>query len=282
MAESAISFNTAEHATRTGYAPVNGLQMYYEIHGADRADVPPLVLIHGAFSGIATSFGGFLPGLAETRQVIAVEFQAHARTADIDRPLRGELLADDIAALLDHLGVEQADVCGYSMGADVALHFALKFPQRLRKQVLISASYTLAGLHPGMLEGMEMLEPEMLYGSPFHDEYLALAPDPDAFPALVEKIKDYNRAAQDYPADAIRGIQAPTMLVIGDSDIVQPEHAVEMFRLLGGGVIGDIAGLPNARLAILPGTTHVTVMHRAAWLVPMIEEFLAAPVSESE
>lgn len=279
MTDSAASFNSAEHATRTGYAPVNGLQMYYELHGAPRDDAPPLVLIHGAFSGIGTSFGPLLPGLSRTRQVIGVELQGHARTADIDRPLRSALLADDIAALLDHLGFVQADILGYSLGSDVALHIVLKYPARVRKQVLVSASYKLAGLHPGLLEGMDQLQPEMLHGSPFHDEYMALAPYPDAFPALVDKVKDFDRTLEDFPADAIRGIQAPTLLVVGDADIVQPEHAVEMFRLLGGGVMGDIAGLPNARLAILPGTTHVTVVQRSAWLVPMIDEFLDAPVS---
>jgi len=279
MTTSAASSSTAEYATRTGYAPVNGLQMYYELHGAPRDDAPPLVLIHGAFSGIGTSFGPCLPGLSRTRQVIGVELQGHARTADIDRPLRSALLADDVVGLLDHLGFAQADILGYSLGSDVALHLALKYPARVRKQVLVSASYRLAGLHPGLLEGMDQLQPEMLHGSPFHDEYMALAPDPDAFPALVEKVKDFDRTLEDFPADAIRSIQAPTMLAIGDADIVQPEHAVEMFRLLGGGVMGDLAGLPDARLAILPGSTHVTVMQRAAWLVPMIDEFLDAPVA---
>lgn len=279
MADSATGSNALNHTARTGYAPVNGLQMYYEIHGDPRDDAPPIVLIHGAFSGIGTSFGMFLPGLSQSRQLIGVELQGHARTADIERPLRGQLMADDIAALLDHLNIEQADLFAYSMGTDVALRFVHTYPARVRKLILVSASYTLAGLHPGMADGMDQLQPEMLHGSPFHDEYLALAPDPEAFPALVEKIKNYSRAAVDYPADDIRGIQAPTMIVIGDSDIVQPEHAVEMFRLLGGGVIGDLAGLPNARLAILPGTTHITVAYRAAWLIPMIEEFLDAPTA---
>lgn len=281
MTNSAIDSNTTSHTARTGYAPVNGLQMYYEIHGEHRDDAPPVVLLHGAFSGIGTSFGAILPGLAAFRELLAVELQGHARTADIDRPLRAEFMADDIAALLDYLNIERADLFAYSMGTEVALHFVTKYPERVRKQVLVSVSYTLAGLHPGMMEGMDQMRPEMLHGSPFHDEYMALAPDPDAFPALFEKKQEHDRAIEDYPADAIRGIQAPTMIVIGDSDIVQPEHAVEMFRLLGGGVIGDLAGLPNSRLAILPGTTHITVMHRAEWLVPMIEEFLAAPMPEA-
>jgi pimeloyl-ACP methyl ester carboxylesterase len=282
MADNSIgSNNSTLHEARTGYAPVNGLQMYYEIHGEPRDDAPPVVLIHGAFSGIGTSFGAFLPGLSRTRQLIGVELQGHARTADIDRPLRGEYLADDIAALLDYLNVERVDLFAYSMGTEVALHFVLKYPERVRKMVLASGSYTLAGMHPGLMDGLDEMQPEMLHGSPFHDEYMALAPDPDAFPAFFRKKQEHDRALKDFPADAIRGIQAPTMIVIGDSDIVQPEHAVEMFRLLGGGVVGDLVGLPNARLAILPGTTHITVAYRADWLVPMIDEFLDAPVTAS-
>lgn len=282
MTDNTIGSNSTLHEARTGYAPVNGLQLYYEIHGEPRSDAPPVVLIHGAFSGIGTSFGAFLPGLSQSRQLIGVELQGHARTADIDRPLRGEFLADDIAALLDFLNIEQADLFAYSMGSEVALHCVIKYPERVRKMVLASNSYTLAGLHPGLMDGMDQMQPEMLHGSPFHDEYMALAPDPDMFPALFEKKQEHDRAIEDFPADAIRGIRAPTMIVIGDSDIVQPEHAVEMFRLLGGGVIGDLVGLPNARLAILPGTTHITVAYRAEWLIPMIDEFLDAPVSQGE
>ncbi|MDQ5825357.1 MAG: alpha/beta fold hydrolase [Chloroflexota bacterium] len=263
---------------QSGYAPVNGLNMYYEIHGTGQ----PLVLLHGAFSAIGTSFGALLPGLAKTRQVIAFELQAHGRTADIDRPLSVEQMADDTAAALQHLGIEQADVFGYSMGAAVALQVAIRHPQVVRKLVLASVTYNLEGVHPGLMDGFEEMQPEMMFGSPWHDEYLRIAPDPDHFATLFAKKNEMDRDTKDVPAETVAAIKAPTLIVIGDSDLVRPEHAVEMFRLLGGGVFGDLAGLPQSQLAILPGTTHVSIMNRAEWLVPMIGEFLDAPVPDAQ
>lgn len=257
------------------YVSVNGLEMYYEIHGTGQ----PLVLLHGAFSAVGTSFGQFLPGLAKTRQVIAFELQAHGHTADIDRPMSLEAMADDVAAALGQLGIERADLFGYSMGAGVALHVALRHPEVVRKLVLASVTYTLSGLHPGLMDGLADMKPEMMFGSPWHEEYMRIAPRPEDFARLFAKKTEMDRGIQDLPAETIRGIKAPTLLVIGDSDIVRPEHAVEMFRLLGGGVMGDTpAGLPNSQLAVLPGTSHVTLVQRADLLLPMLESFLDAPM----
>jgi pimeloyl-ACP methyl ester carboxylesterase len=260
------------------YAAVNGLDMYYEVHGTGQ----PLVLLHGAFSAIGTSFGNVLPSLAETRRVIAVEQQAHGRTADIDRPLTIEQMADDTAALLQHLGIEQADIFGYSMGAGVGLQMAIRHAEVVRKLVLASVTYNMSGVHPGLMEGLENMRPEDVAGSPWHEEYTRIAPNPEDFATLFAKKTQMDREIQDLPAEAIEAIKAPTLLIIGDSDIVRPEHAVEMFRLLGGGVAGDLAGLPNSQLAILPGTTHVTLVHRAEWLSSMIGEFLDSPMLEAE
>jgi pimeloyl-ACP methyl ester carboxylesterase len=268
----------ATSALQTGYAPVNGLEMYYEIHGAGR----PLVLLHGAFSAIGTSFGALLPDLAQTRQVIAFELQGHGRTADIDRPLRIEHMADDVAAALRHLGIAQADIFGYSLGAGVALHLALRHPEVVRKLVLASVTYNLSGIHPGLMKGLAEMKPEMMVGSPWHEEYMRIAPRPEDFARLFAKKTEMDRNIKDVPAEAIAAIKAPTLLIIGDSDIVRPEHAVELFRLLGGGVAGDLAGLPRSQLAILPGTTHVTLVHRADWLVSMISSFLDAPMPDAE
>jgi pimeloyl-ACP methyl ester carboxylesterase len=253
-----------------GYAKVNGLEMYYEIHG----EGDPIVLLHGSFSAIGTSFGQVLPRLEKDRKVIAVEFQGHGRTADIDRPLSVENLADDVAGLLGHLGLEKADAFGYSLGAGVALQLALRHPGLVRKLVLASVTYDNSGFHPGMTEGIDHLQPEHLMGSPFHDEYVALSPRPD-FAGLVAKVKAMNHALPELSPEAVRSITAPVLLMIGDSDIIRPEHSVEFFRLLGGGVAGDQAGLPQSQLAVLPGTTHVTLVHRADWLSSMINEFLA-------
>jgi pimeloyl-ACP methyl ester carboxylesterase len=252
------------------YAPVNGLNLYYEIHGEGF----PLLLLHGALSATSTSFGPLLPSLSQNHQVIAVELQSHGRTADIDRPLTVTNMAGDVLALLDHLQIERADLFGYSMGASVAMLAAIRHPDRVRKLVLASVSYTSNGVHPGLLEGIQQMTPDQMYGTPFHDEYVQLAPRPDDFPKLFAKVQEMDREVQDLSPEDVQSIQAPVLLMIGDSDIIRPEHSVEMFRLLGGGVAGDIVGLPKSQLAVLPGTTHITIMHRADWLVSMIDAFL--------
>jgi pimeloyl-ACP methyl ester carboxylesterase/dihydrofolate reductase len=258
--------------TTTGYAPVNGLEMYYEVHGSGR----PLVLLHGNLSTIGVDFGGIIPSLATSRQVIAVEQQAHGHTADIDRPLSIRSWTDDTAALLRHLGVEQADLFGYSSGSAVAFQLAFDHPQLVGKLVLASFSYRLDGLHPGLMDNIGELQPEHLAGSPFEQDYARVAPNPGDWPKLIEKIKQMDADLPQWTADDVKGLASPTMLIIGDSDIVQPEHSVELFRLLGGGVIGDLTGLPRSRLAVLPGTTHVTLVQKADWLASMVAEFLDA------
>lgn len=265
---------TSMTMSKGSYAPVNGLNMYYEIHGEGQ----PLVLLHGAFSAIGTSFGKLLPGLTRERQAIAVEMQGHGHTADIDRPLRYEYLADDIAALLSHLGIAQADLFGWSLGAGVALQTAIWHPQLVRKLVLASVTYKSDGLYPELLAAIEHSKPEDLAGTPFYEEYTRIAPHPQDFPRLFAKQQQLDSEIQDCPPEAIRAIKAPTLLIIGDSDIIRPEHIVELFRLLGGGVIGDFDGLPRSRLAVLPGTTHVTLMDRAEWLVSIITQFLDTPM----
>ena len=261
--------------SKSGYVSVHGLEMYYEVHGEGQ----PLVLLHGAFSAIGTSFGKILPGLARSRKVIGFELQGHGHTADIDRPLTIEGMADDVAAALQRLGFERADILGYSMGASVALQIAVRHPQVVRKLVLASVTYTLGGVHPGLMDGLGEMKPEMMHGSPWHEEYMRIAPHPEHFARLFEKKSQMDRQIKDLDADAIEAIKAPTLLILGDSDLVRPEHAVEMFRLLGGGVFGDTpAGLPDSQLAILPGTSHVTLVDRADWLVSMIDQFLDMPV----
>jgi len=268
----------ASKESQGNYVLVNGLNMYYEIHGTGQ----PLVLLHGAFSAIGTSFGKMLPSLAKTRQVIGFELQAHGRTADIDRPLTIEGMADDVAAALRQLGIERADIFGYSMGASVALYLAIRHPEAVRKLVLASVTYNLDGVHPGLMEGLGEMKPEMMFGSPWHEEYMRIAPRPEDFNRLFAKKTEMDRQLKDLPAETIRAIEAPTLLILGDSDIVRPEHAVEMFRLLGGGVFGDMPpGLPNSQLAVLPGTSHVTIVDRADWLVPMIDAFLERPVNNA-
>jgi len=256
------------------YAPVNGLQLYYEVHGEGR----PTLLLNGAYLSIE-GWGPLLPRLAEGRQVIALEPQGHARTADIDRPITYEAMADDAAALLAHLGIEQADVVGFSMGGGTALQLALRHPGLLRRVVVASASYRDDGMHAALRELFPQITPEMFAGGPREEEYKRLAPDPDAFPVLVEKLKTLDTAPFAWSADAIRGIAAPTLIVVGDSDIVRLEHAVELFELRGGNVMGDFGGMPDSQLAVLPGTTHFLpegsgVLDRPDLLIAMIVPFL--------
>jgi pimeloyl-ACP methyl ester carboxylesterase len=259
---------------KTGYAPVNGLSMYYELHG----EGPPLLLLHGAYMTIDL-MGQIVPGLAESRQVIAVELQGHGRTADIDRPLTYKQMADDAAALLGHLGVGPADIVGYSLGGGVALQLAIRHAAVVRKMVVASASYTSDGVHSAALEMFPSISVEMFAGSPMEESYLRLAPNPRDFPKLVDKLKQLDTTPFSWSPDDIRGIVAPTLIIVGDSDAIRLEHAVELFGLLGGGVMGDLTGLPKSQLAVLPATTHFMppgfgLLDRADWLLAMIPPFL--------
>ena len=216
--------------------------MYYEVHGSGGR---PLLLLHGNLSTIGVDFGGIIPSLATQRQVIAVEQQAHGHTADIDRPLSIPTWTGDSVALLRHLGVGQADVLGYSSGSAVAMQLALDHPELVGKLVLASFSYRLDGLHPGLMDNISDLQPEHLAGTLFEQDYARVAPNPGDWPRLIEKIKVMDADLPEWTADQVRGITAPTMLIIGDSDIVQPEHTVEIFRLLGGGVPATSTACPE-------------------------------------
>jgi pimeloyl-ACP methyl ester carboxylesterase len=264
-----------------GYAEVNGLRMYYEVHGTGR----PLVLLHGAYMTVDT-LGPILPGLAETRQVIAAEMQGHGRTADIDRPITYEHMADDVAALIRHLGLDHPDVFGFSMGGAIALQLAIRHPGLARKLVVASGSFTSDGAQPELHEMFPSITPEMFAGSPMEAAYLEVAPNPEDFPRLVEKMKQLDVTPFAWPAEDVRGIEAPTMIVVGDADVVRLEHAVEMFRLVGGGAMGDLSGFSKSQLAVLPGTAHFIppgtgVMDRAEWLLSMVPAFLDAPLPEA-
>jgi len=261
---------------QSGHAPVNGLEMYYEVHGDGG---PPLLLLHGSM-GSLEMFRPLLPALSNGRQVIAVDQQAHGRTADIDRPLRYEQLADDAAAVLRFLDVDRADVFGFSMGSAAGWQLAIRHPDLVRK--LVGAiSYKKEGIYPEVLAGLETtFSPEVFAGTPIEADYRRIAPKPENFPTLVLKVQDLTRSATDLPVETIRGIPAPTMVIVGDADIITPEHAVELFRLRGGGVPGDFVPMPPTQLAVLPGTSHMMLIARTEWLGSMIPAFLDAPMSE--
>jgi pimeloyl-ACP methyl ester carboxylesterase len=279
LATPAMVFAQGGTQAKTGYAAVHGLKMYYTIQGAGR----PLVVLHGALSNIDTDFGKLLPELAKHGQVIAIEQQAHGHTADIDRPLTYAQMADDTAELLRQLKIERADFFGYSMGGGIALELAMHHRELVGKLVWAGGtSYSPDGLYPVIREGAKDLKPELLAGSPWQKTYAAIAPDPTKWSALVFKVRDLDMHFGGWKSAEVQTIQAPALLIIGDSDIVRPEHVVEMFRLLGGGVPGDVNGLPRSQLAILPGTTHVTVVERTGWLLSMVAAFLDAPPAKAK
>ena len=270
------------NSAKGDFAEVNGLRMYYEVHGEGR----PLVLLHGAYMTV-DAMGPILPGLAESRRVIVPEMQGHGRTADIDRPITYEGMADDVAALLRHLGIDEADVFGYSMGGGAALQLAIRHPGSVRRLVVASASYTSDGMQPELHEMVPSITPEMFADSPIEAAYKEVAPNPGDFPTLVEKLKRLDMTPFAWPDENIREIEAPTMIVVGDADAIRLEHAVELFRLLGGGAMGDLAGLPESRLVVLPGTAHFIppgsgVLDRAEWLLAMVPPFLDAATPGAE
>ena len=265
--------------THGKYANVNGLKMYYEIHGKGQ----PLVLLHGGL-GVIGMFEQLLPSLAENRQIVAVELQGHGHTGDIDRPLSFEQMADDVAALIKHLGFEKADILGYSLGGGVALQTAIRHPEVVRKLAVVSATFKRDGWYPEVLAGMASMTAEAAkawVGSPMHQAYVSVAPKPEDWPTLAAKLGDLLRQDYDWSA-GVAAIEGPTMIVVGDADAVRTAHAVEFFELLGGGKTDagwDGSGMSNARLAILPATTHYNIFSSPA-LASTVTPFLDAPMPQ--
>jgi pimeloyl-ACP methyl ester carboxylesterase len=265
-AETRPAATAARSATGAGrYARVNGLAIYYEVHGTARGDEPPLVLLHGGGSSIDTSFGKVLPALARHRRVIAFDQQGHGRTADVDRPFSFEQSADDAAALLKHLGVARADFMGYSNGGMIAMQVAVRHPRVVRRLVLTSTPFRRDGMVDGFWESMERATLRSMPAE-LREAYLRVAPDPEKLQSFHDKSVQRMLAFRDVSPDVVRAIAAPTLVMNGDADVVKPEHALALFRLL-----------PHAQLAILPGTDHMRLVGRADWLVSMVEEFLDGP-----
>jgi pimeloyl-ACP methyl ester carboxylesterase len=262
----------------TGYASVNGLQMYYEIHGSGGT---PLLLLHGGLFNIDLQFGALIPGLAATRQVIATDFQAHGRTNDNERPLRSEDLASDVLGLLQHLGVARADVFGFSVGGAVALHLAIKNPELVRKLIVSSASFHPAGDREENSEAVGSMTVDMIAGTPMEQEYQAKSPHPDKLQDLLDKLGTYDKGFTGWSDADVAGISAPTLLTVGDCDAVKLDHAIRFLQLRGGDVNGDFVGVPASQLAVFPGTTHFFGLARTELVLDVVLHFLDAPVPES-
>lgn len=263
---------SAQQKPTTGYAPVNGLKMYYEVHGSG----DPVVLLHGSFMTITNNWTGWIGELSKTRKVIAVEMQGHGRTADIPRDITDENLADDVAALLDRLKIPRADLIGYSMGGAVAMHCAIRHPGKVRKVVVISSVFRSDGMVQEGRDAIHKLTADDFKGSPIETEYKKLSPTPDDFPKFVKRLLATSSKGHDIGADQLKATTAPMFFIHGDADGVRLAHVAEMFRLKGGETHGDVKPRSASRLAILPDTTHVTLMQRIPIIVPMVNGFLDA------
>jgi len=252
---------------------VNGMQMYYEVSG----EGDPLIVLHGAYMNIPT-MGAIIPKLAQTHKVYAIEFQGHGRTTDIDRPITYPNLADDVAAFMDAVGIEKADVFGYSMGSAAGLQLAIRHPEKVDQLVAASVSYDTSGFQPAMVDMIPQMTPEMFIGTPMEDAYRELAVDKEGFPALIEKLIALEHESLAWEAD-VKALKTPVLIITGDADVVTLEHSVAIFRLLGGGGMGDMgAPLPASRLAVLPATSHTAVINQVDLLHALIEPFLKGEI----
>ena len=264
----------------TGYAPVNGLKLYYEIHG--KGD--PVVLLHGSFMTITNNWtapwgngaANWIAELSRTRKVIAIEMQGHGRTADIKRDFSSEYLAADVAALLDHLNIPEADLIGYSMGGGVAMQCAIQHPEKVRKVVIISSAFRRDGWVKEKNDAVPKLTAEAFKGSPIEAEYKKLSPTPNEFPDFVKHLVAMAPKPYDFGAAKLKATKAPMFFIHGDADGVRLDHISEMFSLKGGGISGDLGTRSASRLAVLPDTTHVTLINRMSTIVPMVNDFLDA------
>lgn len=263
---------TTPAPARTGYAPVNGMQIYYEIHGAGGT---PLVLLHGGLFDSDLQFGALLPELARGRELVTMDFQGHGRTNDVDdRPISVDRLASDVVGLLEHLGLPQVDIFGFSLGGAVALHLAIAHPELVRRVVISSVAFHPDGNRGGNAEAVGEMTVDMIAGTPMEQNYRAKSPHPEKLQTLLTKLA---RFLQDLPAwsdDDIRGIAAPTLITVGDCDMVKLEHAVRFLQLRGGDVNGDFAGVPASQLAVFPGTTHFFGLSRTTMVVDAVTTFL--------
>ncbi|MDB5507168.1 MAG: alpha/beta hydrolase [Devosia sp.] len=245
--------------SKSGYAPVNGVEVYYAVYGEGE----PIVLLHGGFGAIEM-FGPVLELLAEGHQVIGVDLQAHGRTLPMDRPMTFEAMADDIAGLITWLGYEKADIMGYSTGGGVALRTAVDHPEVVDRLILVSTPYAFSGWHDYNQQGMRMIGPEAIEPmkqTPMYQMYAQIAPDVNNWGRLITKVGELAGQDYDWSAD-IAKIQSPTMLIVGDWDSVRTAHAASFFELLGGGKVDagwDGANMNANRFAILPGQTHYTI-----------------------
>jgi len=266
-----IGLSTTSHAKPAGkYVDINGMRMYYEVSG--KGD--PLVVLHGAYMNIP-SMGSIISKLAKTHRVYIMELQGHGRTNNIDRPITYQSLADDVAKFMDAVGVKKADIFGYSMGAVAGLQLAIRHPNKVNKLVAASVAYDVEGWQPVFKEMIPQMTPEMFSQMPsFEEEYRKYSPNPNGFRTYVEKLIALEKEPMAWEED-VKKLKLPILIISGDADVATLEHSVAMFRLLGGGGMGDMgAPLPASRFAVMPATSHTAVITQADLLHSFIEPFL--------
>ena len=263
-------------SNETGYVPVGDLQVYYEIHGS--GDGTPLLLLHGGLFDIDQQFGALLPALSADRRVLALDFQAHGRTNDIDRPLGIPALAEDVVAVLAHLGFEQVDVFGFSVGGAVAVELAVKHPQLVRRLIASSTSISRDGERGENTGAVVEMTVAMIAGTPMEQAYLAKSPHPDHahLQTLLDKLGGIMEHTTGWTDEQIAAISAPTLITLGDCDMITIEHAAKFLRLRGGDVNGDFVGVPDSQLAVFPGTTHFNGLARTDLVLATVIPFLDA------
>ena len=266
----------AQQMPTTGYAPVNGLQMYYEVHGQG----DPVVLLPEAFMTITNNWTAMIDGLSKEPAGDRGRNAGPRPHGRYRSRLQLPTLADDIAALFDHLHIEQADMLGYSMGGGVAMQVAIRHPDKVRKVVSISAVFRHDGWVPEAVEMFPQIEPAMFQGTPIETEYKKLSPTPDQFETFVRRVIQMDIHPYDFGADKLQATLAPVFFIHGDADGVRLDHIAEMFRLKGNEIFGDLQPRSESRLAILPNTTHITLMDRLDVMVPMIHDFLGTKLAK--
>lgn len=254
----------------SGYAPVNGISMYYEVYGTGK----PLLLLHGAFMTIDTNWGQMIPELMKTRKVIAVEMQGHGRSPFYNRQLSVNNFANDIKGLMDYLKIDSADIAGYSMGGSVAYQFAVQNPERLKKLVIISSTYKTSGWLPVVSGAFKDFKPEFFDDTPLKTAYDAVAPDKTKWRPFIEQMISFLKAPFNVGDSNIAKIGAPVLIIAGDNDGTDKVELAKTYQLLGGGIAADMAPMPKSQLAIVPAQAHVSVMMQTKTILDYLEGFL--------
>jgi pimeloyl-ACP methyl ester carboxylesterase len=261
---------------KSGYAPVNGLKIYYEIYGEGQ----PLVLLHGSYMTIHLNWAELIPELSKTRKVIALEIQGHGHTADTDRPLSFPSLASDVAGVMKYLKVDSADIIGYSLGGAIAYGLAIQSPALVKKMVIISGTYKTEGWQPEVRSILQTMQPVFLDNTPLKTEYISVAPDTSYWHKFLAKMINFNNTAYNLGDGNIKSIKSPVLLIIGDNDGIDKTVLADTYKLLGGAIFGDMAGIPKSQLAIIPGKTHVSLMMDTGIILSTVNTFLNIPAGK--